>query len=282
MTIKECIDIVDNVKPNQYSIDDKVQWLSYLDGTIINDVFKTHEGYDGSLDLFEGYSVDKMTVKLLVPSPYDRLYTQYLKMKIDEENGETARYNNSATMFNSYMLEYRKFYNRTHMPLSVCDRRPCLPNHSEYEITDAMYEKLKRELFEMLSKELSDPMHIDIIMNQVYDNLKDFKGADGFSPTIEVEEKENGAIISITDKNGIKQVVLEDGVGLGGKSAYAYAQDGGYTGTEEEFAQKLASTELPQVTEADNEKVLQVVGGAWAVTNVEMASELPSEEGVKF
>jgi hypothetical protein len=54
---------------------------------------------------------------LIAPSPYDRLYTAYLKMKIDEENGETARYNNSATMFNSYLLEYKKHYNKTHMPL---------------------------------------------------------------------------------------------------------------------------------------------------------------------
>ena len=29
MTIKECIDLVDNVKPNQYSIEDKVAWLSF-------------------------------------------------------------------------------------------------------------------------------------------------------------------------------------------------------------------------------------------------------------
>ena len=45
MTIKECIDLVDNVKPNQYSIEDKVSWLSYIDGIIINEVLKTHEGY---------------------------------------------------------------------------------------------------------------------------------------------------------------------------------------------------------------------------------------------
>lgn len=33
---------------------------------------------------------------------------------------------------------------------------------------------------------------------------------------------------------------LANGTGTGGKSAYEYAKDGGYTGTEEEFAQKLA------------------------------------------
>lgn len=117
MTIKECIDRVDNVKPNQYGIGDKVNWLSFLDGIIINDVLKTHEGYDQKYDEFEGYTSDRLSDGLIVEKPYDSLYEAYLKMKIDEENGETARYNNSATMFNSYMEAYKKHYNKTNMPL---------------------------------------------------------------------------------------------------------------------------------------------------------------------
>lgn len=119
MTIKECIDLVDDVKPNQYSIENKVAWLSYLDGMIINDVIKTHEGYENEYEEFDGYSVDKLGMKLIVESPYDTLYVAYLKMKIDEENGESARYNNSATMFNSYYSVYKKHYNKLHMPLSL-------------------------------------------------------------------------------------------------------------------------------------------------------------------
>lgn len=117
MTIKECIDSVDSVKPNQYSIEDKVRWLSFLDGIIINEVIKTHEGYANEYEEFDGYSPDNLGVKLIAESPYDVLYESYLKMKIDEENGETARYNNSATMFNSYFLAYKKHYNKTHRPL---------------------------------------------------------------------------------------------------------------------------------------------------------------------
>lgn len=117
MTIKECIDQVDNVKPNQYGIEEKVQWLSFVDGIIINDVIKTHEGYNDEYAEFVGYSVDNLGKNLIVGKPYDMLYVAYLKMKIDEENGETARYNNSATMFNSYMTQFRKHYNKTHMPL---------------------------------------------------------------------------------------------------------------------------------------------------------------------
>ena len=122
MTIKECIDIVDNLKPNQYSITDKVRWLSFIDKIIINDVLKTHKGYDGRYDNFTEYSPDKLAIQLVAESPYDRLYIAYIKMQIDGENGEMARYNNSANIFNSYMMEYRKYYNKTHMPLSITDR----------------------------------------------------------------------------------------------------------------------------------------------------------------
>ena len=122
MTVKECIDIVDSLKPNQYSINDKVRWLSFIDQIIINDVLKTHEGYDGRYDNFVGYSADKLAVQLVAENPYDTLYVAYIKMQIDGENGEMARYNNSANIFNSYMTEYRKYYNKTHMPLSITDK----------------------------------------------------------------------------------------------------------------------------------------------------------------
>lgn len=117
MTIRECIDRVDSEKPNQYGTEEKVAWLSFLDGIIINDVLKTHEGYDNQYEEFVGYSADKTNVKLIAGFPYDVMYVEYLKMKIDEENEETARYNNTATMFNSYMAAFRRDYHSKHMPL---------------------------------------------------------------------------------------------------------------------------------------------------------------------
>ena len=141
MTIKDCIDIVDNLKPNQYTIKDKVLWLSFIEETIINDVLKSHEGYDGRYDTFTGYSEDKISVILIVPTPYDRLYTEYLKMMIDKENGEITRYNNSAALFNTYMSEYRKYYNKTHMPINVLGKAKTMPPQNvNGSISDAVYE----------------------------------------------------------------------------------------------------------------------------------------------
>lgn len=179
MTIKECIDIIDNLKPNQYSTKEKVMWLSFIDEIIINDVLKTHEGYDGRYDKFTGYTEEKTSVALIVPSPYDRLYPAYLQMKIDNANGETARYNNSAAEFNAYMMEYRKHYHKTHMPLSK-DKKPMPKGNPSINMTDAMYENLKRELYAQLSEEFADATSKDklysIVTEYIQNNLEMLMG----------------------------------------------------------------------------------------------------------
>ena len=187
MTIKDCIDIVDNIKPNQYTIKDKVMWLSFVEEIIINDVLKTHEGYDGRYDLFEGYSEDKLSVSLIVPSPYDRLYTEYLKMMIDKENGETARYNNSMVSYNTYMMEYRKYYNKTHMPLDASGKRTMMPpKQASVGLSDAEYENLKRDMTYILTEYFSDAVSpdklADVVTEFVQNNMEMLKGKDGYTP----------------------------------------------------------------------------------------------------
>ena len=185
MTIKDCIDMVDAIKPNQYTIKDKVSWLSFIDEIIINEVLKTHEGYDGRYDNFEGYSEDKLSQALIVPSPYDRVYTAYLKMKIDQENGEVARYNNSATLYNSYMAEFRKHYNKTHMPIDVTEKRGVQkkPMASSGGMSEAEYENLKRDLTYILIEHFADTLShdklYDVVMEYVQNNASMLKGKKG-------------------------------------------------------------------------------------------------------
>lgn len=183
MTIKECIDAVDNLKPNQYTLRDKVQWLSFVDETIINDVLKTHEGYDGRYDTFTGYTEEDLDVSLIVQSPYDRLYTAFLVMKIDHENGEIARYNNSASLYNAHLMEFKKYYNKTHMPLSLDARvniKPCKPIE---HITEAQVEAITRDLYYSLSDDLKKATSYDvmysIVTTFVNNNVQMLKGKDG-------------------------------------------------------------------------------------------------------
>ena len=117
MTIKECIDIADAVKPNQYSTEEKVRWLSQLDMRIFQNIICTHHRLPDEPEItFEQYSSDNLSYALLEIPPHDELYVAFLKMKIDEENGESTRYNNSASMFNTLYEEFEKKYNKTHMP----------------------------------------------------------------------------------------------------------------------------------------------------------------------
>ena len=187
MTIKDCIDIVDNIKPNQYTIKDKVMWLSFIDEIIINEVLKTHEGYDGRYDDFEGYSEDKLSVTLIVPSPYDKVYPEYLKMQIDKENGEIARYNNSMTSYNTYMTEFRKYYNKTHMPLDTTKKTNTMPpKTANVGLMDAEYENIKKDLTYILTEYFSDSVSADklysIVNSFVQNNIEMLKGKPGYTP----------------------------------------------------------------------------------------------------
>ena len=115
MTIIEAINHIDSLKPNNYTQDDKVTWLSRIDGIIKEKVIDTHEG--GEDITFDGYDTNTNTsTELLVPAPYDELYLRWLEAQIDYANGEYKKYNNSMTMYNSAYIEYENHYNRTHMP----------------------------------------------------------------------------------------------------------------------------------------------------------------------
>lgn len=141
MTIKEAIDKVNALYPNQYEEEIKVDWLSRLDYQIFNDVILKHvhrlppppviraESRETPLDTpphhphhhkpeFKPYTVENMATPLLVPFPYDELYIAYLEMKIDEANHETTQYNNSSILFNSYYENFTSAYNREHMPVN--------------------------------------------------------------------------------------------------------------------------------------------------------------------
>ena len=117
MTIDQAIKLADALQPNPYPRDMKLRWLSMLDGRIFNEVWKVHEGC--VLSDFLGYDQADGSQSLLVPAPYDEdVYRHFLCSRVDLENGETARYNRSVTLFNSALEAYVKHYRRNHRPLS--------------------------------------------------------------------------------------------------------------------------------------------------------------------
>lgn len=115
MTIIEAINRIDSLKPNGYSQEDKIAWLSIVDGEIKANIIDTHEGSENVI--FNGYDADTaLDTVLLVPAPYDDIYVKWLESQIDYANGETKRFNNSIVMYNTAYSAFARYYNRTHMP----------------------------------------------------------------------------------------------------------------------------------------------------------------------
>jgi hypothetical protein len=117
MTILEAINRADRAKPNAYTQQDKVRWLSTLDGVVKNEIIDTHEG--GEDVEFNGYNDETLlTTVLLIPAPYDEVYIRYLEMQIDYANGEYGKYNNSTMAYNTAFAAFERYYNRDHLPKS--------------------------------------------------------------------------------------------------------------------------------------------------------------------
>ena len=121
MTIAEVISKVDALKPNTYTPEDKIDWLSNLDARVKSQIIDTHECNEPIY--FYGYdSVSDMETELLVPAPYDEMYLRWLEAMIDYHNSEDGHYNNAIMLFNNAYEGYKKHYTRTHMPISTGKR----------------------------------------------------------------------------------------------------------------------------------------------------------------
>lgn len=116
MTIIEAINKIDALKPNNYTHNEKIKWLSNLDGIIKKEVIDTHEG--GADIIFTGYDENTEYEKqLIVPFPYDDVYIKWLEAQIDYNNAEYGKYNNSSMAYNNAYSAFEKYYNRQHMPI---------------------------------------------------------------------------------------------------------------------------------------------------------------------
>ena len=101
------------------------------------------------------------------------------------------------------------------------------------------------------------------------------KGKDGTSVTVvsKNESKEDGGFNTITFGTGglLHRFTVRNG--STGKTAYEYASDAGYTGTEEEFSEKMAADNVTEVAdEVSSGNMLPVTSNAVAQTvgNIEI------------
>lgn len=117
MTVNEAIDRLDAMRPNAYTREDKLGWLSTLDGLVFEELVCTHER-EGD-EAFEPYSDADGERVLLAPPPYDDMYARYMLSQIDFHNAEFERYNSTVMLFNAAYRAFADHYNRTHEPLQA-------------------------------------------------------------------------------------------------------------------------------------------------------------------
>lgn len=102
----KAIDVIqraDMLEPNQYGVEQKLAWLSELDGQIYGEI---GEIFEPCWKEPERYTTGEE--ELLLPFPYgEGIYRSFIKAMIALENFETAKYNESMEMFDTLYGQYR-------------------------------------------------------------------------------------------------------------------------------------------------------------------------------
>ena len=111
MTLGEALSKIDVYKPNQRSTDEKLFWLTQLDGMLKTQLIDNHDT-DIDTSGFEPYTqTTPSTQELLVPAPFDSIYVYWLAANIDLVNQEIDKYNNSASLYDSARLSFADWVN---------------------------------------------------------------------------------------------------------------------------------------------------------------------------
>lgn len=112
MTISEAISQTRKLSGNSVDDNTMCRWLSELDGRLMLDFYKGSEWMAYALPQDADH-------ELLVPFPWDELYVHYLEAMVYYSNGEYERYRNSYEMYNKKELDYRQWYARNQLPITL-------------------------------------------------------------------------------------------------------------------------------------------------------------------
>lgn len=109
MKIKDIISRVDEIKPNAFDENRKVEWMNELEGRIILECM-----------MLPHQAVSELTGnpdrECLVGVPHDAMYRHWLEAQIDYANGEYDLYNNTMSAFNAAWNEFSAWFGNTYHP----------------------------------------------------------------------------------------------------------------------------------------------------------------------
>lgn len=114
MTVKEVLDTVDSLRPNEIGKADKLGWLTDIESRIYEDIYLTHEHNGISFTDTEKIGTDDSTV-LFVKRPFSEIYILFLCSLIDFYHAEYERYANDEALYETLYDEFCRYRNARHM-----------------------------------------------------------------------------------------------------------------------------------------------------------------------
>lgn len=117
MTLAETVARFDLLYPNALALPEKVAMISRLEGRLNTELLPLYGENDPA---FAGYDAPADADRtLLIPFPFDDIYVKFLVAENDLVNGDTARYRNSAAVFNAAWDMLGAYYARTRRPAAA-------------------------------------------------------------------------------------------------------------------------------------------------------------------
>lgn len=112
MKVKDILQEVDSLFPNQFQEQDKLRWLERFHDRVWREIVLTHE------DVPEREDFDR-EMEIPFPAAYVEAYIRYLEAQVHYHNGETDLQNDAASACNAAYNALRNWYNAQHMPLQA-------------------------------------------------------------------------------------------------------------------------------------------------------------------
>lgn len=118
-TVRDILDRCAMARPDAWPEEIKARWIMGINEELYRDVVQRHELHAGESlpELPMEFPADQ-DMELVAGAPFDDLYDLYVFARVDLANREIDNYNTSATVYAQRADEWRKYYHRTHMPIT--------------------------------------------------------------------------------------------------------------------------------------------------------------------
>ena len=141
MTVSDCIQFVDAVKPNAFPAEAKIAWLGQIEGKIASEIFLMAPA---ELNRFHfRTALEDGDKELLVDPPYDDIYSAYLTAKVDSKNGEFNRLSTAAQAFNRLWDELSAYIGNLYDPAAGYVGEPGSGRQEETEEEENEFELME-------------------------------------------------------------------------------------------------------------------------------------------